>query len=107
MIVVISGRLISKGLLESDLDIEELSSGLSPSMEVLVEHIIELIVWSERWSHLIHVRWDIALLDNICRPDLSNMHIYQQAIVSIYFEKFVFSKLSCINVMLDIAVLVW
>lgn len=106
MVIVISGWLISEGFLESNFNIKELPGGLSPSMEVLIEHIVQLEVWGKRRSNMVHVWRNIALFNDIAWPDLGNMHIDKQTIVSVNFIKFILGELSRVNVILNVAMLV-
>jgi hypothetical protein len=47
VIVMISARLVSESFLEPNLDVVKLSGGLSPSMVVLIEHVVQLDVLFE------------------------------------------------------------
>lgn len=49
VVVVVSGGLISELLLELDLSAKLLSCGLSPSVIVLEEHVVEMSVWLSHW----------------------------------------------------------
>lgn len=77
MVVMISRGPVSKGLLEPNLYIKKFSGWLSPSVVVFIEHIVQFNIISKWKSDLIHMWWDIALLNNIVWSDLSDMHINQ------------------------------
>lgn len=90
-IVVIMGRcrLVLKSLLPSNLDIQKLPGGLSPSMVVLKEHVVQVVVTRKASSSLIEVRWDVADLVDDTRSNLCNVHIDKEGIVSVDLEELV------------------
>lgn len=91
VIVMISGWLVSKGLLELQLNSISFSSWLSPSVVVLEEHVVQVQVVSEGKSGLVHMRRDVADLINHSRSHLGDVHIDQKTIISVDFEKLVLS----------------
>jgi hypothetical protein len=106
MVVMVGSWPVSKSLLELELNSQSLSSGLSPSVVVLEEHVIQMKWVGESWSNLVHVWWDIASLINNSRSNLSDVHIDQKTVISINFEQFIFSQFLGVHIMLDITVLV-
>lgn len=91
VIVMVSSWSVSKSLLELELNGQSLSSGLSPSVVVLEEHVIQMKWVGKSWSNLVHVWGDIAGLINNTWSNLSDMHVNQKTIVSIDFKQFVLS----------------
>ena len=106
MVIMTGCWPVSKSLLELELNTQSLSSGLSPSMVVLKEHVIQMKWIGKSWSNLIHVWWNVARLINNTRSNLSDVHIDQKTVISINFEQFVFSQFFGVQIMLDVTVLV-
>jgi hypothetical protein len=106
VIVVISGWLVSKGLLELQLNGVSLSSWFSPSVVVLEEHVVQMEIVSIGRSNLVHVWWNVANFVINAWSHLSNVHIDQETIVSVDFEKLVLSEVLGIKVVLNITMLV-
>jgi hypothetical protein len=75
MVIVISGRPISKQFLPLKLNIQRFASWLSPSMIMFPEHVLEVGVFSEGWCKLLHVGRNITYLFDHARSNLSNVHI--------------------------------
>ena len=98
-------RLVLKCLLPSDLDIQKLPCGLSPSMIMLEEHVVQLWVASEAGSPLIHVRWNVANFVDNSWSNLGDVHINQEAVVGVDLKKLVLGKVFGVNILLDIAYL--
>ena len=106
VVVVISGWLVSQGLLKLQLHRVGLSSWLSPSVVVLEEHVVQVQVVSESQSGLVHVRRDVAYLINHTWSHLSDVHVDQKTVVSVDFKQLVFGQVFRLEVVLDIAMLV-
>ena len=107
MIVVVGGGLIPESFLEPDLDIEELTGRLSPSMIVLEEHIVKMHILLILAIKLVHMWWNVALIDDVARPDLRNVHVDEKAVVGVDLVQFVLGQVSRVDVVLDVAVLMW
>ena len=107
VIVVISCWLVSQTLLEFELDGKSLSGWLSPSMVVLEEHIVQVKVVFETRGYLIHMWWDVADLVDDAWSNLSDVHIDEKTVVGVDLSELVFGQVSGVEVVLDIAVLVW
>ena len=75
-------------------------------MIVLEEHIVQIFILSEPKCDLVHMWWNITNLIDNSRPDLSNMHVDHQAIVAIDLKQFVLCQVFCVNIMLNVAMLV-
>jgi len=67
-----------------------LGSGLSPSMIMIEEFVVESISIILIEINPIVIWWNIALFVNDSWSNLSNMHVNHQTVVGINFEQFVF-----------------
>jgi len=109
MIVVSGGRSILKGLGVVDfLSLGEPGSGwLSPSMVVLKELVIEVILnLVFRVSNLVISGRNVALLLKVLRANLGDVKVYHVAVVSIDVLELLFSQFSNIEVLFHRNVLV-
>jgi len=75
MVIVISGRPISKQFLPFKSNIQRFASWLSPSMEMFPELVLEVGLFCEGWCELLHVGRNITYLFDDARSNLSNVHI--------------------------------
>lgn len=106
VIVMVSSRLVSQSFLHLKLNGIGLSGWLSPSVVVLEEHVVQMEIVSIGRSNLVHVWWNVANFVINAWSHLSNVHIDQETIVSVDFEKLVFSEVLGIKVVLNITMLV-
>jgi hypothetical protein len=91
VIVMVGCWSISQSLLELELNSQSLSGWFSPPMVMFKEHVIQVKWVSKTWSNLVHMWWNIAGLINNAWSNLSNVHIDQKTVVSVYLEKFILS----------------
>jgi len=70
---------------------EILGSGLSPSMIMIKEFVVEGISIILIEINRIVIWWNVALFINDSWSNLSNMHINHQTVIGINFKQFVFS----------------
>ena len=106
MVIMISSWPSCKLFLEPLLDQVHWSCGFPPPMEKLEEHVVKMNWLIEGRSVVIHVSWHIADLVDDTWSHLSDVHIDHQAVVSIDLIKLLLRKILCLNVVLDIHVLV-
>ena len=76
-------------------------------MEVFEEHVIKMNWTSKAWSNLVHMRRNIGCFLNYTGSNLGDMHVDHQAIVCINLNQFFFGEISSVDVILDIAMLMW
>ena len=74
-------------------------------MIVFMEHIVKCEWCEMRWTKETHVWWHIVYLLNYTRSDLSNMHINEKTVVSIDLGKLFWGQIFCINIVLNVAML--
>jgi len=98
---------VLQSLLPSKLPTKKLSGGLSPSMVMLEEHVVQIEHIRETWCELVHVWWDIAHFLDDSWSHLGDMHIDEETVVSINFNKLVLAQIFGIDVILNITVLMW
>ena len=107
VVVMIGSWPVCQSLLPSKLNIQELSGGLSPSVVVLEEHVVQMEWVTESWRNMVHVWWDIAdFLDNTW-SDLGDMHIDEKTVVSINLDKLFLAQIFGIHIILNITMLMW
>lgn len=78
---------------------------LSPSVVKLKEAVVEMRVVFLRKFSLIESLWHVALRVQVFRTDLGNVHINQQRVVAVNFEKLLLGHV-CVNVVINVDVLV-
>lgn len=70
---------------------EPSASGLSPSVVVLKEHVVQARILLLVRVLLVKARWYVTHFIQIIRTHLRNVHVNQVAVVSINFEKLIAS----------------
>ena len=65
---------------------------LSPSMVVIEEHVVEMLILVEGWRILVKVGWDVRDFIEVLRSDLADVKIDEVAVVGVDFEKFIIVK---------------
>lgn len=107
LVPMIDSWPVLQSLLPSKLDVQKLSGGLSPSMVMLEEHIVQMEWVRETWGNLVHVWWDVADFLDDSWSNLGDMHIDEKTVVSINFNKFFLIQIFGIDIVLNITVLMW
>jgi hypothetical protein len=108
VVIMMSLRSCIKLGLESLFNLVEFSmSWLSPSVEMVEEHVVKMDWISELWRIGSEVWWDIHSFLDVAWSDLSNVHIYHQGIITIDLKQFIFSEGFWIDVSLDVDPFVW
>lgn len=102
VIIMICNWSVSKLFLPFKFNIQSSSCGLSPSMVILKEHIIQVQGLCMTWSNKIHMRWNIINLITNSRSNLCNMHVDQQTVISVDLKQLILGQIFGINIVLNI-----
>jgi hypothetical protein len=73
---------------------------------VLEEAVVEMNIGFHRQLYLVKALWNITFRVQIFGPDLSDMKVNQVAVVTVKLKQFIALKTSCVDIVLDINVLV-
>jgi len=107
LVPMVDGWPVLQRLLPSELDVEKLSGGLSPSVVVLEEHVVQMEWVGEAWGDVVHVWWHVAhFLDNTW-SHLGDMHIDEKTVVSVNLNELFLAQILGVHIVLNIAVLMW
>lgn len=72
---------------------------------MLEEHVVQVQVALEASGHLIEVGWNVADLIDDTGSNLGDVHVNEEAVVSVNLEELVLGQIFGVNVVLNIAVL--
>ena len=75
-------------------------------MIVLEEAVVEMNIGFHRQLYLVKALWNITFRVQIFGPNLSDMKVNQVAVVTVKLKQFITLKTSCVDIVLDINVLV-